>query len=176
MPHLTRLTLNIVEELESNMPALLSLTQARRLGCGWELLSLGCLGLLMSCRSASHRQAATRGVCHPCLPCRPTRFQVSELSLLGCYRASRGLAQLSNLVQLDLQPGLVMNGGWLWVNACWPVCVALGSIAGGRKGGPACFGAAAACRPAAAGAYRGWSSPPCAPLSSGHSNNHCSRQ
>ena len=33
MPHLTRLTLNIVEELESNMPALLSLTQARRLGC-----------------------------------------------------------------------------------------------------------------------------------------------
>lgn len=30
MPHLTRLTLNIVEELESNMPALLSLTQA---GC-----------------------------------------------------------------------------------------------------------------------------------------------
>ena len=52
------------------------------------------------------------------------RFQVSELSLLGCYRASRGLAQLSNLVQLDLQPGLVMNGGWLWVNACWPVCVA----------------------------------------------------
>ena len=29
MPHLTRLTLNIVEELESNMPALLSLTQAR---------------------------------------------------------------------------------------------------------------------------------------------------
>ncbi|KAI7841526.1 hypothetical protein COHA_004697 [Chlorella ohadii] len=61
MPHLTRLTLNIVEELESNMPALLSLTQ------------------------------------------------VSELALLGCYRASRGLAQLSNLVQLDLQPGVVIN-------------------------------------------------------------------
>lgn len=35
---------------------------------------------------------------------------MSELSLLGCYRASRGLAQLSNLVQLDLQPGLVVNG------------------------------------------------------------------
>ncbi len=41
--------------------------------------------------------------------------QVSELALLGCYRASRGLAQLSNLVQLDLQPGVVINGEQLRV-------------------------------------------------------------
>lgn len=37
-------------------------------------------------------------------PDAPPRRQVSELTLLGCYRAARGLAQLTNLTMLDLQP------------------------------------------------------------------------
>ncbi|KAI3433681.1 hypothetical protein D9Q98_003490 [Chlorella vulgaris] len=63
MCNLSRLTLNIVEDLETNLEDLLSLTQ------------------------------------------------VQELALVGCYRASRGLTRLSNLVMLDLQPMMGVEPG-----------------------------------------------------------------
>ena len=41
----------------------------------------------------------------------PAAPQVRELSLVGCYRASRGLAALPNLVMLDLQPLQGLDAG-----------------------------------------------------------------
>ncbi len=38
-------------------------------------------------------------------------MQVQELALVGCYRASRGLTRLSNLVMLDLQPMMGIEPG-----------------------------------------------------------------
>lgn len=52
------------------------------------------------------------------LPPTAARRQVRELSLVGCHSLSRGLAQLPNLVLLDLQPLHLMldeeEGGWVW--------------------------------------------------------------
>lgn len=117
MSQLSRLTLNIVEDLDDNLPQLASLTQARAgraccQGQGCHLNTAQCLPVpACLCDTANVVRPSSRPSPTPPHPRRPAAaVQLKELLLIGCYCASRGLSQLTCLSMLDLQPGMEDEG------------------------------------------------------------------